>query len=150
MNKDREYMLLALKEAELAYSEGEVPIGAVLVYNDKVIASNHNRKEQNGQAIDHAEILVIKEACAIKNEWRLNDCTLYVTVEPCLMCCGAIIQSRINKLVYGAKNDKFGGVEGIEKTLNNPKSNHTVEIINNICVDESKELLRQFFENVRK
>lgn len=150
MKKDIEYMLLALGEAELAFSEGEVPVGAVLVCEDKVIARNHNRKEQNGQAIDHAEILVIKEACEYKNDWRLSDCTLYVTVEPCLMCCGAIIQSRIKKLVYGVKNDKFGGVEGVEQTLNNPKSNHSVEIVNNICEEESKELLRQFFENVRK
>lgn len=149
MEKDIEYMHLALKEAELAFSEGEVPIGAILICNDKVIASNHNRKEQNGQAIDHAEILVIREACEIQKDWRLNNYTLYVTVEPCLMCCGAILQSRIKRLVYGAKNDKFGGVEGINETLNNPKANHTVEVIKNVCNSEAINLMSKFFENKR-
>jgi tRNA(adenine34) deaminase len=150
MEKDMEFMKLALKEAKKAYIEGEVPIGAILVCNNEIIASNHNRKEQNSQAIDHAEILVIKEACHLKNDWRLNDCTLYVTVEPCLMCCGAIIQARIEKLVYGTGNRKFGGVGGIDKTLNNPKANHTVEIISNICQNEAKELMQKFFKNKRK
>ena len=150
MEKDIEYMKLALLEAKKAYDEGEVPIGAVLICNNEIIAANHNRKEQNSQSIDHAEILTIKEACEIAKDWRLNEYTLYVTVEPCLMCCGAIIQSRIKRLVYGAKNDKFGGVEGIEQTLNNPKANHSVEITKNICELESKMLLKQFFENKRK
>lgn len=149
MNKDEKYMKLALKEAEKAFNEGEVPIGAVLVCNEKIVAINHNRKEQHQQAIDHAEILVIKEACEKRNSWRLNDCTLYVTVEPCLMCCGAIIQSRIKKLVYGTKNEKFGAVKGIDNTLNNPKANHHVEIIEKICEIESKEILKKFFENKR-
>lgn len=149
MEKDIKYMHLALKEAELAFSEGEVPIGAILVSNDKVISSNHNRKEQNGQAIDHAEILVIKEACDIQKDWRLNNYTLYVTVEPCLMCCGAILQSRIKRVVYGAKNDKFGGVEGIKETLNNPKANHTVEVTKDVCNSEAINLMSKFFENKR-
>ena len=108
----------ALKEAELAYKNGDVPVGAVLVYDNKIIAKNHNRKEVNKNAIDHAEILVIKEACEYFKNWHLEECTLYITLEPCLMCAGAIIQSRIKRIVYATSSPKFGYIESLNK-LNN-------------------------------
>ena len=108
---DRKYMEEALIEARKSLELDEVPIGAVIVYNGEIIARAHNLKEHNKSAIAHAEIIAIEEACKVIGDWRLSECTLYVTVEPCLMCCGAIIQSRIKRLVYAASNAKFGYVE---------------------------------------
>jgi len=144
------YMKEALKEAKKAFNKGEVPIGAVLVCNDKIIARGYNTKETSKKATAHAEIIAIEKACKKIGDWRLSDCALYVTVEPCLMCCGAIIQSRIKKLVYGTKNDKFGCVESIEEILGNTKHNHHVEIEKKVCAKECQELMREFFKNNRK
>jgi len=145
-----EYMNAALKEAIKAKQKGEVPIGAVIVLGDKIISRGHNQKETKKKATAHAEIIAIEKACKKIGDWRLNECDLYVTVEPCLMCCGAIIQSRVRKLVYGAKNDKFGHVESVEKILGNKDHNHHVEIEGNVCEKEAAELLQEFFQNNRK
>ena len=139
------FMMEALKEAKKAYKKGEVPIGAVIVKNNKIISRAYNQKEKNKIATHHAEILAINKACKKINNWRLIDCTLYVTVEPCLMCCGAIIQSRIKKVVYGISNKNYGGVESINTTLKN--TNITVE--NGIMQDECLNLLRKFFNEKR-
>ena len=113
----KKYMIEALKEAKKAFELGEVPIGAVIVKDNKIISRAFNKKESSNLATSHAEILAINKACKKLNNWRLLDCTLYVTVEPCLMCCGAIIQSRIKKVVYGTSNEYYGAVESIDNTL---------------------------------
>lgn len=144
------YMKEALKEAKKSYKKGDVPVGAVIVKNNKIIAKAHNRKEKDKIATKHAEILAIEKACKKLNNWRLEGCTLYVTLEPCLMCAGAILQSRIEKLVYASDSEKFGFVTSIENILNNKKNNHNVEIIKDICDLESRDLLVNFFKDKRK
>lgn len=146
MNKDEKYMIEALKEAKKAYKKKEVPIGAIIVRNDKIIARAYNRKEKTQVAIQHAEILAIIKACKKMKNWRLLDCTLYVTVEPCMMCCGAIIQSRIKKIVYGAKNDNFGSVESVDSLLNK----YNIEIKNGILEEKCKKIITEFFNKKRK
>lgn len=148
MNDDF-YMTEALKEAQKSYDIGDVPVGAIIVKNGKIIARAHNTKESQLIAVNHAEINVIKQACQLLESWRLDECTLYVTLEPCLMCAGAILQSRIAKLVYGAESKKFGFVESINNILDNEKNNHKVEIIKNVCDKQSQQLLRDFFANKR-
>ena len=146
MNKDEKYMIEALKEAKKAYKKKEVPIGAIIVRNDKIIARAYNRKEKSQIAIQHAEILAIIKACKKMKNWRLLDCTLYVTVEPCMMCCGAIIQSRIKKIVYRTKNDNFGSVESVDSLLNK----YNIEIKNGILEEKCKKIITEFFNKKRK
>lgn len=145
MNK---YMDIALKEAMKAYNNGDVPIGAVIVKNNKIISKAHNTKQIKNQAINHAEILAIKKACKKLKTWHLDGCELYVTLEPCLMCCGAIIQSRISKVYYSIESPKFGYIESIDHIFNN-KNNHTPILNKGIAYDESKKILVSFFENKR-
>ncbi len=146
---DEEYMLEAIKEAKKAADLGEVPIGAIITCENKIIARGFNKKESSKIATEHAEIVAINEACKKINDWRLSQCTIYVTVEPCLMCCGAILQSRIKRLVYGTNNTKFGYVESIDKTLNSSKNNHKVEITSGILEEECRKLIQQFFKQKR-
>ncbi len=110
-SRDEYFMSLAIEEGQKAYALGEIPIGAILVYNNKIISRHHNRRELDHDATAHAEVLVIREACDSLNRWRLTGCTLYVTIEPCPMCAGAIINSRIDRVVYGASDYKGGAVE---------------------------------------
>lgn len=145
----KKYMYEALKEAKIAYDLGEVPVGAIIVYKNKIIARAYNRKEIDKNAVNHAEILAIQQACELIGDWRLNKCELYVTLEPCLMCAGAILQSRIGTLIYGASNDKFGYVNSIDKILSNQKNNHIVKIISGIEIEKSQFLLQNFFKNKR-
>lgn len=150
--KEIEYfMQLALDEAKLASMEGEVPVGAVLVdVNGLVIASDHNRREAENSAISHAEINVIKAANQKLDSWRLLNTRLFVTVEPCLMCAGAIIQARIPEVYFGIKDQKFGAVESIYKTLDDPRNNHRVSLIRGeILSDESTNLMQKFFNEIR-
>ena len=123
-----EYMNLAIKEALIASKMGEIPIGAVIVKNGEIVAHKHNLKETMKCSTRHAEILAIEEASHKLNTWRLNGCDLYVTMEPCVMCCGALIQSRINKVIYLVENTKFGGVSSINTILNNEKNNFNVQV----------------------
>ena len=138
-------MMEALKEAKKAYENDEVPIGAVVVKNNKIIARAYNNKEKNNIATHHAEILAINKACKKNKNWRLNDCTIYVTVEPCVMCCGAIIQSRIKKIVYGISNKNYGGVESIAKIFDGTD----ISIEKGIMQDDCLELLQKFFNEKR-
>lgn len=138
-------MLEALKEANKAFKIGEVPIGAVIVKDDKIISRAFNKKESSNLATSHAEILAINKACKKLNNWRLLDCTLYVTVEPCLMCCGAIIQSRIKKVVYGTSNEYYGAVESIDNTL----KKYNIEVENNILQNKCSYILKEFFKKRR-
>lgn len=144
-----EYMEIALKEAQKAYKKGDVPVGAVIVKNGKVIAKAHNKKESKKVSTYHAEILVIEKACKKLKTWRLTECEMYVTLEPCLMCAGAILQSRIEKLYFSTTNQKFGYVSSIDSILNQ-KNNHKVEIHEGLCKEKSQKLLVDFFENKRK
>lgn len=141
----KKYMIEALKEAKKAFGLGEVPIGAVIVKDNKIISRAFNKKESSNLATSHAEILAINKACKKLNNWRLLDCTLYVTVEPCLMCCGAIIQSRIKKLVYGTSNEYYGAVESIDNTL----KKYNIEVENNILQNECSNIMKEFFKKRR-
>lgn len=149
---DKENMRLALKEALQAYKEGEVPIGAVLVDNESgiLVCGNHNRIEQLQDATAHAEILVIREASEKLQRRRLKNCTLYVTLEPCAMCAGALVLSRVDRLVYGAVDSKFGAAESIFNVVNNPALNHQLKVTAGILENESLEMLKKFFNERRK
>lgn len=146
---DRYFMELALKEAKKAYKLGEVPIGAIIVRENKVIAKAFNRREVDKSALSHAEVLAIKEACKELGGWRLIGCTLYVTLEPCLMCAGAIINSRIERVVYAADDPKAGAVRSLYRVLEDPRLNHQVEVVEGILKEESSSLLKQFFAQLR-
>ena len=150
MSSDKENMRLALNEALQAYKEGEVPIGAVLVENESgILICNHNRIEQLQDATAHAEILVLREAFKILKRRRLTNCTMYVTVEPCAMCAGALVLSRVEKLVYGTVDSKFGAAESIFNVVNNPALNHQLKVTAGILESESLALLKKFFAERR-
>ena len=138
----------AIKEAIKAEEKGEVPVGAVIVYNGKIISRGHNKREQKKNSLCHAEIIAINNACKKLNNFRLEDCEMYVTLEPCLMCSGAIIQARIKKIVYGASDKKYG-MAGTVFNAFDLKSNHKVEIENGILKEECSELLTNFFKKIR-
>ncbi len=139
----------ALKEAKKSYKNGDVPVGAIIVKNNKIIAKAHNEKEKKRNAIKHAEIIAIEKACKKLKSWHLEECELYVTLEPCLMCAGALLQSRIKTLIYATENEKFGYVKSIESILNNGKNNHKIKIISGIGREESQYLLKEFFKEKR-
>lgn len=147
---DEEYMQLALAEARKAAELGEIPIGAVLVHEGQVIAAAHNLRETNQDATAHAEILVIREACAKLGRWRLSGCQLYVTVEPCPMCSGGIVNSRIDKVVYGCPDVKAGGAESIFNIITNPNLNHCAEVRSGVLEEECAGVMRAFFQRRRK
>lgn len=144
------YMALALKQAEIAYNNNEVPIGCVIVYNDNIIGQGANKRVSAHNVLAHAEIIAINEACDYFKDWRLEDCTLYVTVEPCPMCAGAILQARIPKVVYGTKNHKAGCVGSIYNLLQEDRFNHRAEVIEGVMAEECGELMKDFFKRFRK
>ncbi|PUB08274.1 tRNA adenosine(34) deaminase TadA [Paenisporosarcina sp. OV554] len=148
--EDRTYMLEALIEAEKAATLGEVPIGAVIVYQNEIIARAHNLRETTQNATTHAELLAIQQACAKIGSWRLEDMTLYVTLEPCPMCAGAILQSRIPRVVYGARDVKAGCVDSLYRLLNDARFNHECEVTEGILADECGGILTRFFRNLRE
>lgn len=150
LENDLKYMNEALKEARKAYQKKEIPVGAVIVFQDKIIARAHNTRMSEKQVFTHAEIKAINKACKKMNSWVLEDCTIYVTLEPCLMCAGALLQSRIKRIVYGTVEPKHGAIESIDSVLNNPKLNHHVEITSGILQKESSELLKNFFHELRQ
>ena len=143
------YMKEALKEANKSLLYDDVPVGAVIVLNNKIIARGHNMKERKNDPTLHAEIVAIKKATKKINDWYLKDCIMYVTMEPCLMCAGALLQSRIKKLVYGTNNPNFGYINSIEQLLNNNKNNHKIIVEGNILEKESKKIVQDFFKNKR-
>ena len=146
---DELYMKKALEMANKAYKKNDVPVGCIIVKEDRIIAKAYNTKNINNCSINHAEILAIKKACKKLGTWHLDDCTLYVTMEPCLMCCGAIIQSRIKRVVYGTKCDKFGYVCSIGEVLNSKKNNHRVDVSGGVLEQECSLILKRFFSNKR-
>ncbi|MGN1319226.1 MAG: nucleoside deaminase [Lachnospirales bacterium] len=144
------YMAYALKQAEIAYSNNEVPIGCVIVYDDKIIGKGANMRVTKGNVLAHAEIIAINEACNFLGDWRLEDCTLFVTVEPCPMCSGAILQARIPTVVFGTRNPKAGCVGSIYNLLQDDRFNHKAEIIEGIMAEESAAIMKDFFKRFRK
>lgn len=149
MINNEKYMVLALKEAEKAFKKNEVPVGCVIVKDDKVIARAHNLRQTKKSVLGHAEILAIEKASKKLNSWILEDCTIYVTLEPCPMCAGTILQSRIKKLVFAANEPKFGAC-GSVINLFEKKFNHEVEVIPNVLQEESSKLLKNFFQILRQ
>lgn len=143
------YMKMALKEAKKAYKLGEVPIGCVIVYQDKIIGRGYNRRNTDKSTLSHAEITAIKKASKIIGDWRLEDCTLYVTLEPCQMCSGAIVQARIPTVVMGCMNPKAGCAGSILNILNIPEFNHQVHTISGVLEEECSQMLTTFFKELR-
>ena len=144
-----DWMRLALDEAKLAAAEGEVPIGAVIVQNGQIIAQAHNEKEQHQDATAHAEILVMQRAAKALGTWRLSEATLYVTLEPCPMCAGAMLQARIKTLVFGASDAKGGAAGSVMNVLDVQRWNHRIEILAGIREDECGQVLKEFFRGKR-
>ncbi len=142
------FMKEALAEAKIAFSEGEVPVGAVIVKDGEIIARGHNKREQKQNALSHAETEAINSACKKLGSWRLDGCELYVTLEPCPMCTGAIINSRISTVVFGAFDSAAGCMDSVINLCNYPLGSKP-EIYAGICEDECKELLQEFFRNLR-
>lgn len=148
--RDELYMRLALKLAQEAYTEGEVPVGVVAVYEDEVIASARNEKEQRQDATAHAEILAMQRAAQKLNRWRLDGVTLYCTMEPCPMCAGAMINTRLKKLVYGCRDNKAGSAGSVIDLVRYPGLNHQVEVLDGVLKEECANLLTSFFEDIRR
>ncbi len=148
MDKDERFMLEALSEAEKAMEAGEVPVGAVLVEGKKVIACGHNKPLSSDDPTAHAEIVAIREACQEKRNYRLTDCELYVTLEPCAMCLGAAVHARLRRVVFGAFDPKGGAVESV-MTFPFAKMNHRVEIKGGVLAAECGKILKSFFEKKR-
>ena len=153
MNRDKmdlHYMQQAIEEAKKAEKLGEVPIGAVIVYDNDIIARAHNLRETTQNATTHAELSAIQEACEKIGSWRLEQTTLYVTLEPCPMCAGAILQSRIPRVVYGARDPKGGAVHSLYELLNDTRLNHEADVTEGVLADECGELLTNFFKAIRE
>lgn len=150
MNVQEKYMKQAIKLAEKAAELGEVPIGCVIEYQGKVIGRGYNRRTTDKSTLAHAEIIAIKKACKKMGDWRLEDCTMYVTLEPCQMCAGAIVQARVKKVVIGCMNPKAGCAGSILNVLQMDEFNHQVEIERGVLEEECSQMLTYFFKNLRK
>jgi len=141
-------MKMALKQAQKAALKGEVPVGCVIVKDDKIIARGYNKRETSKHVFMHAEMIAIDKACKKLESWRLDDCTLYVTLEPCAMCSGTMIQSRLKRLVYGAKEPKSGVHQSLTNLFSLP-FNHEVEVVSGLLEEQSSQLLKAFFRELR-
>lgn len=146
---DEKFMKEALKQAKKAYAIEEVPIGCVIVYDNKIIARAYNRRTIDKNTLAHAELLAIRKASKKLDDWRLEDCTMYVTLEPCQMCSGAIVQSRIKRVVVGCMNPKAGCAGSILNILQMPEFNHQVDLTTGILGDECSLMMKQFFRELR-
>jgi len=147
---DINFMQLALDQARIAEELGEVPVGAIVVLNQEVIAAAHNRRELDASPSAHAEFLALQEAARKLGCWRLSDCTVYVTLEPCLMCAGLMQQARIARCVYGASDPKAGALGSLYCVHEDNRLNHTFEVEGGLCRDESAYMLSKFFSQLRK
>ena len=150
MMTEIDYMRVAMAEAKQAEIMGEVPIGAIVVHDGKIIGRGHNMREKFQDATYNAEVLAIMEACQNLGSWRLEDCDLYVTLEPCIMCSGAIINSRIHRVIYAAPDPKAGAVTSLYQLLQDKRLNHQVEVKSGVLATECGDMLRQFFRAIRK
>jgi len=145
----QDWMRLALIQAELAFERGEVPIGAIVVHKGEVIASAYNEKEQRKDPTAHAEVIAIQRAAEVLGSWRLTDAILYVTLEPCPMCAGAIIQSRLKRIVYGCADLKGGATGSVMNVLDYTLWNHRVDVVAGVLEEECSEILKLFFRRLR-
>jgi len=143
-------MKLALCEAQRGFDEDEVPVGAVVVEEGRVVARAHNRSIHLNDPTAHAEVLALRRAAKKLGNYRLNDCALYVTIEPCAMCAGAIVHARLRRVVFGARDPKAGAGGSALKVLNHPKLNHRVEVVKGVMADNCATILREFFRSRRK
>ena len=150
MKADEKYMRAAIGQARKAGAIGEVPIGCVIVYEDKIIARGYNRRTIDKNVLSHAEIIAIKIACKKMGDWRLEGCTMYVTLEPCPMCAGAIVQARIPKVVIGCMNPKAGCAGSVLDLLHEDGFNHQVEMENGVLEEECSRLMKDFFKALRE
>jgi tRNA(adenine34) deaminase len=143
-------MRLAYQEAEAALAENEVPIGAVIVHAGRIIASAHNQREQLRDPTAHAEMIAITQAAESLGSWRLEECALYVTLEPCPMCAGAVVQARIPLVVYGAADPKAGAVQSLYQLLTDPRLNHRCQVVSQVLADQCGAILSRFFQQQRR
>jgi tRNA(adenine34) deaminase len=149
LRTDEEFILEALKEAEKAVEYGEVPVGAIIVFEGRIIARAFNKRETSGDPTAHAEILALREAAKLRQHWRLSGMTLYCTLEPCAMCAGAMVQARIKRLVYGAKDPKAGTAGSLMNLVQDERLNHRLEVTAGILAEECGNLLKKFFSERR-
>lgn len=149
-DKDIHYMKLAINQAKKAYKLSEVPIGCIIVHDDKIIGRGYNRRNTDKTTLGHAEITAIKKASKAIGDWRLEDCTMYVTLEPCQMCAGAIVQARIPRVVIGSMNPKAGCAGSIINILDIPSFNHQADITRGVLEDECSRMLTSFFKELRE
>jgi len=147
--RDEEFMRLAIDQAKIAEENGDVPIGAVIVHKDTIIAKAYNQREQLQDPTAHAEIIALTQAAAALENWHLNDCTIYVTLEPCCMCAGALVLARIDRLVYGCDDPKTGAVKSLYNICTDERLNHRLKVESGILADECGQLLRLFFTSRR-
>lgn len=143
------FMYAALQEAERAFEEDEVPVGAVVVHNNKIIGRGFNQVEKLKDATAHAEMIALTASSNHLGNWRLNECDIYVTLEPCIMCTGALLASRIRELYFGASDSKFGACGSIHNLAEESKTNHTFKVYSGLLAKESEDLLKSFFEKKR-
>ena len=148
--KTYQFMFAALQEAEKALDDNEVPIGAIVVKDEKMIGKGFNQVEKLKDATAHAEMIALTAAANHLNNWRLEDCSIYVTLEPCIMCTGALLASRISDLYFAAFDPKFGACGSLYNLAEDAKSNHKVKVYTGIYADESRNLLKRFFSHIRK
>lgn len=147
---DERFMKEALKQAKKAYAIEEVPIGCVIVHEEKIIARAYNKRNTKKSTLAHAELLAIEKACKKLGDWRLEECTMYITLEPCQMCAGAIVQARIPRVVIGTHNKKAGCAGSILNLLQMKEFNHQVELTSGVLEEECSEMMKQFFREMRK
>lgn len=150
IDKDKYYMGLALREARKAYKLEEIPVGCVIVYKDTVVATGFNLRETSRNPLSHAELIAIDRASLVMGKWRLEETVLYVTLEPCPMCAGAIVQARIERLVFGTEDPKSGAAGSLLNIPEDKRLNHQVQITGGILREECSNLLKEFFKNLRK
>lgn len=147
---DEFFMKEALREAQKAYDKDEVPVGAVAVHDNQIIGRGHNQTEGLNDPTAHAEILAITAAANALGSWRLNDVEMYVTVEPCTMCAGALVLARVKRIIFGARDEKFGGCGSVFNVVSEPKLNHRIEVTEGVMANEAASLMKGFFEKKRK
>ena len=150
MTTEEKYMKAAIREAKKAAAINEVPIGCIIVYQDKIIGRGYNRRIIDKNVLSHAEIIAIRKACKKMGDWRLEDCTMYVTLEPCPMCAGAIVQARIPKVIIGCMNQKAGCAGSVVDLFHQPGFNHQVETESGLLEEECSGLLKTFFKALRQ
>ena len=147
---DQQYMQMAIEQAMIAEENGDVPIGAVIVHKDQIIGKAYNQREQLADPTAHAEIIALTQAAAFLESWRLGGCTIYVTLEPCPMCAGALVLARMDRLVYGCDDPKTGAVKSLYNIVTDERLNHRLEVTSGVLAEDCSKLLQDFFQKRRK